>query len=70
MKHYPRLTGGACVSVPHLLLDGLQQTVVVSGRCDGLSAYILHRAEGLSPQAQVVKTLLELRISLAGHFRV
>lgn len=42
MKHYPRLAGGACVSVLYLLLDSLQQTVVVGGRCDGLSAYILH----------------------------
>lgn len=70
MKHYPRLAGGACVSVLHLLPDGLQQAVVVCGRPDGLSPYILHRAEGLCPQAQVVKTLLEQRVSMAGHLGV
>lgn len=70
MKHYPGLSGGACVSVLHLLPDGLQQPVVVSGRCDGLCADILHRAEGLRPQAQVVKTLLEQRVGVTRHLRI
>lgn len=70
MKHYPGLAGRACVSVLHLLLDSLQQPAVVSWRRDGLSANILHRAEGLSPQAQVVETLLEQRVSMAGHLRI
>lgn len=58
------------MSVLHLLPDGLQQLAVVSGRCDGLGAYILHRAEGLRPQAQVVKTFLEQRVSMASHLRI
>lgn len=67
MKHYPGLAGGSCVSVLHLLPDGLQQLAVVGGRCDGLGAYILHRAEGLCPQTKIVKTLLEQRVSIASH---
>lgn len=70
MKHYPGLTRGACVSVLDLLLDGFKQPAVVSGRCDGLSAYILHRAKGLCPQTKVVKTLLEQCVSVASHLRI
>ncbi len=67
MKHYAGLAGGACVCVLHLLPDGLQQRAVVSGRRDGLGAYILHRAEGICPQVQVVKTLLQQRVSVAAQ---
>lgn len=67
MKHYPRLAGRARVSVFHLLLHGLKQPLVVSGRCDGLGPNVLHRAEGFRPQVQIVETSLEQRVSIAGH---
>lgn len=70
LKHYPRLARGARVSVSHLLPHCLQQPLVISGRGDGLGPGILHRAESLRPQIQIVKTLLQLRVSAAGHTRI
>lgn len=67
MKHYPRLAGRARVSVFHLLLHGLKQPLVVSGRCNGLGPNVLHRAEGFRPQVQIVETSLEQHVSIAGH---
>lgn len=67
MKNYPRLAGGTGVSVLHLLPDSLQQPAVVSGRCNGLSAYILHRAEGFCPQAQFMETLLKQRVGMTSN---
>lgn len=55
------------MSVFHLLLHGLKQPLVVSGRCNGLGPNVLHRAEGFCPQVQVVETSLEQRVSIAGH---
>lgn len=70
LKHYPRLARGARVGVSHLLPHCLQQPLVISGRCDGLGPDILHRAESLRPQIQIVETLLQLRVSAAGHTRI
>lgn len=58
------------MSVFDLLPDGLQQPGVVGGRCDGLSADILHRAESFRPQAQVVKTLLQEGVGTASHLGI
>lgn len=66
-KHYSRLAGRARVSVFHLLLHGLKQPLVVSGRCNGLGPNVLHRAEGFRPQVQIMETSLEQHISIAGH---
>lgn len=58
------------MSVLHLLPDGLQQPAVVGRRRDGLGADVLHRAEGLGPQAQIVKALLEQRVSMTGSLGI
>lgn len=59
LENDPRLSRGSSVCVFDLLPDGLQQPGVVSGRCDGLSTYVLHRAESSCPQTQIMKTFLE-----------
>lgn len=53
-----------------LLPDGLQQAGVVGGGRDGLSADVLHRAEGLRPEVQVVETLLQQGVGVASHLGV
>lgn len=70
LENNPRLSGRSSVSVLDLLPDGLQQPGVVSGRCDGLSTYILHRAEGFCPKTQIVKTLLEEGVSINTHLGI
>ncbi|TNN27057.1 hypothetical protein EYF80_062799 [Liparis tanakae] len=65
VEHDAGLAGRARVRVLGLLPDGLQQPAVVGGGGDGLGADVLHRAEGLGAQAQVVEPLLEQRVGLA-----
>lgn len=58
------------MSVLDLLPDGLQQPGVVGGGGDGLRAHVLHGAEGLRAQAQVVETLLQEGVGTAGPLGV
>lgn len=70
LKHDGRLAWGPRVAVFRLMPHSLQQPAVVCGGGDGLSADILHGAEGLRPQTQLMEALLQQRVGVAHHLGV